>query len=363
MLDRTRQQVVLAARFVAAAQRYWIGTYPTIREEVRYLKHQAQSIPNPKLRRLALDTQDNKWGDLEGAAAFAAFVPPKRRACVVRLLVTLQGIYDYADTLTEQPSDDPSANAIMLHSAMLAALKPGEQHADYYAHHRTHDDDGYLKRLIDRCHAAIGQLPAYPLVVEAAHTHTQRIVDYQTYINHDREHNYPSFVRWAGSETPLDTALNWWETGAACGSSLALFALLACAADPTLTHSQARAVEATYWPWANALHTLLDNLIDLAEDRETHQHNLIDHYTSQAEMTDRLGLLASETVKRACNAPPQHRLILAGMIALYLSDEQAEIAFTRPAAERVLEATGTFARPALLMLSARRLALKVRRQP
>jgi tetraprenyl-beta-curcumene synthase len=357
VLDTTRQQMVLAARFVAAAQRYWIGTYPTIRAEIRYLKYQADGIPDPRLRRLALETQDRKWGDLEGAAAFAAFIPRRHRACVARLLLTLQGIYDYADTLMEQPSRDQSANAIMLHSAMLAALKPGEPHANYYAHHTTDDDGGYLALLVDRCRAVVEQLPSYPLVAEAAHTNTWRIIDYQARINHDRERGHPSFVHWAESETPAGSGLNWWETGAACGSSLALLALLAAAAEQALTSSQAKAIEETYWPWANALHTLLDNLIDRAEDKQTQQHNLIDHYTSQAEMTDRLGLLASETVTRAHYAVPHHRLILAGMVALYLSDEQAWTGAAQPASERVSTATGTLVKPALLLLRARRLVL------
>lgn len=348
---------MLAARFVAATQRYWVGVYPAIRREIRYLKYRAESIPDPTLRRLALDTQDGKWGNLEGAAAFAAFVPGRQRACVVRLLVTLQGIYDYADSLAEQPSRDPSANAIALHSAMLAVLQPGGPHTDYYAHHTTDEDDGYLRRLVDRCRVVVEQLPAYPLVAEAAHTHTQRIVDYQTHINHDPEHGHRSFVRWAETETPASTDLTWWEMGAACGSSLALFALLASAADPKLTRSQARIVEETYWPWANALHTLLDNLIDRVEDGDTHQHNLIGHYASQAEMTDRLGLLASETVNRARGAAPHHRLILTGMIALYLSDGQAWTSAVYPASQLVLAATGALAKPALFLLYARRQVL------
>jgi tetraprenyl-beta-curcumene synthase len=352
--------MVFAARFISAAQRYWIGTYPTIRDEIRGMRLRAEGIPDPTLRRLALGTQDSKWGNLEGAAAFAAFVPRRHRARVARLLVGLQGIYDYADTLMEQPARDPPANAIMLHSAMLAALQPGQPHADYYAHHTSDDDGGYLKCLIGRCRADVEQLPAYPIVTEAACKNTQRIIDYQARINHEHEHGFPSFVRWAEKETPAGTGLNWWETGAACGSSLAVFALLAAAADPTLTSEQARAVEATYWPWANALHTLLDNMIDRTEDRDTHQHNLLDHYTSQQDMTERLGLLASETVKRARRVAPHHRLILAGMVALYLSDEQAWVASARPASERILAATGPLATPALLLLRARRLALRAR---
>jgi tetraprenyl-beta-curcumene synthase len=139
---------------------------------------------------------------------------------------------------------------------------------------------------------------------------------------------------------------------------LAIFAHISGAADPSLMRHEVDAIEALYWPWAEALHIMLDCLIDRAEDRETGQNNLLDHYASQEEMVERLGLLASETVKRAAHVPPHHRLILTGMVALYLSDAQAWVPSARPATERILEATGSLARPALLILRARRLALR-----
>jgi tetraprenyl-beta-curcumene synthase len=355
--------MAVAARFITAACRYWIGTYPAIRREIRRMRRRAECIPDPTLRHLALDILDSKWGDLEGAGAFAAFAPIRLRARVARLLVCLQGIYDYADTLAEQPSLGPQADAITLHSAMLDALKPGTPPAAYYVHHNAEDDGGYLASLIERCHVTVEQLPAYSLVVKAAREHTQRIVDYQARINHEREQGYPSFAPWAETETPAGSCLYWWETGAACGSSLAVLALLAAAADASLTDAGATAIEATYWPWAGALHTLLDNLIDREEDSATRQHNLTGHYPGQDKMTERLALLAGETAKRADEVPSHHRLILAGMVALYLSDEQAWTAFARPASERVLAATGPLAKPALLLLRARRLALKARRRP
>jgi hypothetical protein len=46
------------------------------------------------------------------------------------------------------------------------------------------------------------------------------------------------------------------------------------------------------------------------------------------------------------------------MVALYLSDEQAWIPSARPATERILEATGTFARPALALLRVRRMVFR-----
>jgi tetraprenyl-beta-curcumene synthase len=348
-----------AIAFASAARSYWLGVFPVVRSEIRRLRHRARSIPDPVLRSLALDAQRRKWASLEGAAAFATFAPRKQRAEVARLLVDLQGVFDYADTLMEQPSDDPAANARRLHQAFLTALQPELPHHDYYQHHARREDGGYLVQLADACRASIRELPSYPVVADAVMRHAWRIVFYQCHINLATANDHPYLARWAAKQAS-GAELNWWEVGAACGSSLAIFAHIAAAADPALTPCEVNAIEALYWPWAEALHIFLDSLIDRTEDRETHQPNLLDHYRSQEEMTERLRLLAGETVKRAREVAPHHRLILAGMVALYLSDERAWIASARPASERILAATGTLAKPALLLLRARRMAPSAR---
>jgi tetraprenyl-beta-curcumene synthase len=339
--------------FASAARRYWIGVFPVVQHEIRRLRRCARDIPDPVLRSLALDAQRRKWACLEGAAAFAVFTPRRQRARVTRLLVDLQGVFDYADTLMEQPNKLPAENARQLHRACVAALDPDLPHHDYYQHHARRNDGGYLTGLTDACRASIRELPSYAGVAQIVLGHAQRVVFYQSDINLATTSDYPRLAQWAKDEG--SSQLNWWEFGAACGSSLAIFAQLAAATDPALTPSKVDEIDSLYWPWAEALHILLDSLIDRAEDRATGQPNLLDHYSSQDEMTERLGLLASETAKRAHEVAPHHRLILAGMVALYLSDEQAWTAFARPATERVLEATGTFAKPALLILRARRL--------
>lgn len=323
------------------------------------MKRSAARIPDQSLRVLALDAQNRKWASLEGAAAFAVFAPRLGRNDLVRLLVDLQGIFDYADTLMEQPNRAPVSNARRLHDACIAALQSqGSPHAYYYEYHARCDDGGYLVSLIERCRAAVCALPSYAVVADAVLRHARRVVFYQSRINLATTGDHPALARWA-SKQQAGLQLKWWEVGAACGSSLAIFAHLAAASDPNLTRSEVEAIEALYWPWAEALHILLDSLIDRAEDRATDQRNLLDYYTSQDEMTERLGLLATEVVKRAEAVPPHHQLILAAMVALYLSDEQAWTPSARPATERILEATGTFARPALLLLRLRRMALKI----
>lgn len=357
MLDTTRHRAILAARFIAAAGRYWIGTYPTIRREIRRMRRNAARIPDTTLRATALGVLESKWGDLEGAGAFAAFVPARQRANVAQLLVCLQGIYDYADTLAEQSSADPPADAIALHTALLDALRPGTPLSDYFARHRR-NDGGYLAALVQQCWAGVAQLPTYAVVEHAARKHAQRIVDYQARINHQPEDEHAAFAPWAATETPARTGLYWWETGAACGSSLALLALVAAAADRRLTADEAMSIEAVYWPWAGALHTLLDNLVDRAEDHATSQHNLTDHYSDRQELADRVETLARTTFEHSRAVAPHHRLILTGMIALYLSDEQAWTEHARAASGRIIVTNGPFTRPALLLLHARRLALR-----
>jgi tetraprenyl-beta-curcumene synthase len=348
--------------FASAARRYWFGVFPIVQSELRRLRKRARRIPDPALRALALDAQQHKWACLEGAAAFATFVARGQRARLARLLIDLQALLDYADTLMEQPNSAPAANARRLHNAFETALQPGLPHYDYYEHQVRQEDGGYLVGLVDSCRASIRTLPSYPAIADVVMNHAGRMIFYQSQVNLATGCDYPALMRWAGMQ-PAGAALNWWEIGAACGSSLAVFAHIAAAADPRLTRGEVDAIEALYWPWAEALHIMLDSLIDRAEDRETHQHNLIDHYSSQEEMTERLAFLASETATRADEVPPRHRLILAGMVALYLSDDQAWTAFARPATERILAATGTLAKPALLLLRARRLVLRARREP
>lgn len=351
------QRWELAGAFALAAGRYWLTVLPVARRELRRLSRRASKIPDLGLRRMALDVYANDWASLEGVAAFAAFARPDRRATIVRLLVRLQSIYQYTDTLMEQPSGDPAANARQLHTAILIALHPDRPHIDYYRHDAHADDGGYLVGSIDRCRALLPELPSYPVIAEAALEQARRIVFYQSHINLAGRQDHPALARWAKLQAPSGAEQRWWwETAAASGSSLAMLALLNAAADPNLTKRHAQAVEALYWPWMGALHTLLDSLIDRAEDAATGQQSLLDNYSSSEEMAERMEYLAVESVRRAEAVGVEHRLILAGMTSLYLSDPNAWAPYARETTERVLGALGGLARPAMLVLRARRFA-------
>lgn len=127
-------RLALTAKFLAAAARYWLGVYPRVRLETRRWQRRADRIPDPTLRQTALWNLAAESANLEGAAAFATFVPRDRRSAVVRAQVTFQVIYDYVDSLAEQPYIT-TASGRQLHAALLEALTPDTSHSDYYAHH------------------------------------------------------------------------------------------------------------------------------------------------------------------------------------------------------------------------------------
>ncbi len=347
------QRIAGAAAFTRAARSYWLDVFPVVRREVRRLHTEASRIPDAILRRLALDALEAKWANLEGAAAFAAFVAPSCRYAVARLLVGYQVAFDYADTLMEQPSEVPSANGRQLHAALTAILEPGCPHPDYYRHHVRDNDGGYLARLVDGCRSVVSELPAYPPLAAKVIESAQRGVEYQSHISLATERDHPALMQWAAQATSY-SSLRWWETWASCGSSLDTLALLAAAADPATDAAHGAAIDGLYWPWAGAVHGLLDCLVDHADDAANDRPNLIDLYASPQETAERMGFLAAESVRRAAAAGTDHRLILAGMVSLYLSDREAWVPASRPAAESILDALGELAAPAMLVLRTRR---------
>src|ERR1700691_4987148 len=88
----------LGCAFARAAPVYWLNVFPRICGEIKGWQRAARVIPEESLRNVALAAQSSKRGNLEGAAAFATFVPRAHRPAVIRAQVALQGIYDYVDT-------------------------------------------------------------------------------------------------------------------------------------------------------------------------------------------------------------------------------------------------------------------------
>jgi tetraprenyl-beta-curcumene synthase len=352
-------RVALGAAFADAARRYWTAVFPQVRRELAHWRERAGEIPDPVLRRLAFEAL-RKRGNLEGAAAFAAFAPRSDRAAAVRAVMAFQAVYDYLDVLAEQPRGDPVASARGLHEALLVALDPtGGGQPDYYAGYPQREDNGYLAELVDTCRTALATLPSYPSVAAAARRAAERIVEFQSLNLSESQGEHDALARWARTETPAGMELQWWETAGAGGSPIGVYALIAAAAAaPVVDPGDLEAIENAYFPWIGALHSLLDHLVDSAQDTASCQRNLLDYYASPQEAAARMQTLA---VRAACAARAlprgrRHTIILAGMVGYYLSLPAASEPGALPIVRNVRAAIGGLLAPTLLVFKVRRLA-------
>jgi tetraprenyl-beta-curcumene synthase len=346
-----------AADFACAARRYWLAVFPRVAAEVHNRRILAMRIPDPALRRLAIEALDRKRGNLEGAAAFAALVSRGSRPFVVKALVACQAICDYLDLLSEQPNPDPVANGYRLHEALIVATARGEPHRDYYTHHPHGDDGGYLMTLVDAARVALSALPSASSVSEPMGRAAERIAVYQSFNHGDARGSYEPFERWATRATPPSTGLRPWETAAGAGSTLAVLALIASAADPLLQHSAVRDIEDAYFPWIGSLHSLLDSLVDHEEDIVTDGRALVGYYSSPTDAATRMRGIAGEALRRAVALPGgrRHALIVAAMTSFYICELHSSMSpHARLVAPSVLEAIGGLAAPTMAILGARR---------
>lgn len=360
-----RDRLPLPLRFLRAARCYWLSVYPRVRRETARWRERAQLIPDPLLRVLALEMQGTKVGNVEGAAAYAAFVRRVHRDAVVGAQVAFQTAYDYADVLAERGGSDPVANGHTLHRALWLVAESAGPHVDYYAHWDVHDriDDGsYLTALSDRCRLAFGTLPARAALAAPLERAVQRIVAYQA-----RNHRHPqgmhlALAGWARRQTPPGTGLHWWETAASAGSSTGIFSFIAAASHPQTEGSQAGALEQAYFPWAGSLHTLLDSLVDRHEDAEKGQRSLLDYYGGVEEASCRMGLIAGEAVHRLRRLPDGQAqlMVFAAMASSYVISVRSDSPADHAISGAVLTAIGMPVLPALLVFAVRRALAQVR---
>jgi tetraprenyl-beta-curcumene synthase len=346
-----------AADFLCSARRYWLGVFPRVAIEVRRWRSLADDIPDPTLRRLALQSLERKRGNLEGAAAFAALVSGAYRPIVVRALVSCQVICDYLDLLAEQPSRDPVANGYRLHEALIVATAAGEPHRDYYVAHSSADDGGYLHALVGSLRGALAMLPSVEAISEALGRAAERIAVYQSFNHGDADGSFEPFDRWAQRSAEAHEGLQPWESAAGAGSTMAVLAMIAEAADPDLQPSVVRDLESAYFPWIGSLHSLLDSLVDYQEDLMLEGRALVGYYQSPHEAAERMHVLASGALQRALALPQgrRHALILAAMASFYLCEfDRPASSHARLVAPAVLDVFGGLAAPNMAVLGARR---------
>jgi len=320
MNERRRRTLGEAIALLVVAWRGVTWTIPNVRRELNGWRKRALCIPDPALRADALETLRRERMNAHGAALFAV-LPRARSLPLLRLLVAFQVALDYLDTITERPAADERAHGDRLHRALIDALEPDAEPADYYGERPSEDDGGYLRALVETCRHGCTALPGYadvrPHVTSAAADLSVQVLNHLTQPA-DRD---AALRDWADDGGLRYSELAWFERAAAASSTLGIYALLATAASQRLRAKDVRAIDAAYRPTVCLLCTLMDSLADYDEDRACGAHSYVARYGADEVAAERIAELVPRALAQARSLPSgsRHAVIVAGMVSMYLA--------------------------------------------
>jgi tetraprenyl-beta-curcumene synthase len=329
----------LAWALVAVIMRYLTTIQPRANRELARWRRLAHAIPDPELRMHVLRPFDADMS-AQGAALFAVLAPRRHERQLVSFLVAYVLLWSYVDVRTERdPEHTPRLLGALVDALAAQVQRPAEP---------------YLAALFAICRRGRDALPSWSVVAPFALRLACDGVVVQA-INHGSHQDPEARLRaWAHGRPGID----WRERCAAASSPLGIHALMALAATRDVTADQADAT-ATAYCRVSALGVLCDHLIDREEDRALSNHTFLRYYptpTAQAEALYTLAVSARHHVRSLPNSA-RHRVILAAMGAMFLSDPKAWTPRSTVGSNAMLEALGS---PTPLLLSLLRVR---RRQP
>lgn len=309
--------------------------------EVARWRAQAAAIPDEALRRDALRALNHKRASIDGAALFWT-LPRHRNHSLLRLLVAYEILADFLDCVNERAVHVGIENGLCLHRALRDALSPGEPVADYYRYHPYRNDSGFLHLLIATCQERCLLLPSFntvrPFVARAA-----RLTDVLA-LNHepDPPARDTALQAWAKGRFPAHPELAWFECCGSASAWLTILALLALAADLGCQRTEAEKVYDAYLPWVSLAGTMLDSYADMAEDEAVDAHSYIAHYPNHEVAVDRLIEILGRSLQEVAGLHngQRHLVIVACMVAMFLSKDNARAPAMRSTTNKITRAAG-----------------------
>ncbi|CAM4271905.1 tetraprenyl-beta-curcumene synthase family protein [Saccharibacillus endophyticus] len=301
----------------------WVYKFalPGVKDALGGWRDRAATIPDPELRTQALASIADKEFHCQGGSVYAAINSDKKDV-LIPLIVALQTISDYLDNLCDRSTSLDPEDFRLLHKSMLDAVDPSVQPENYYRFRDEQEDGGYLNALVTTCQENIRQLPGYA----HAQPYVRRLVglygDLQVYKHIAPELREPSLTTWRAEHADLAPDLHWNEFAAATGSTLGMFMLFAGASRDDFDEQAAKSVYESYFPYVCGLHIMLDYLIDQEEDRVGGDLNFCNYYDSGEDMLQRVEFIVGGARRDVAGLPHAafHRMVIEGLIALYLSD-------------------------------------------
>jgi len=325
---------------VVARELLWAE--PIVRHEIRRWRTRAAEISDEALRRDAISAIDRKRQNVHGAALFCTLAN-KRSKVLLRLIVAYQVMWDFLDSANESAASLGEANGLQLHTSMVDALEPTRPMRDYYLYDVREGDVGYLRALVDECRQQCQGLRSFPrvqpfLVEEARRASVQAL-------NHDPcpASRVAKLQGWAEQEFPGQQEAEWFELSGAAAASLDIYALLALASDLDLDDDEIASVHRIYSPWVSLASTMLDSYVDNTDDVATGHHSYIAYYPNRDVATTRLTEIMRRCLSEASALPrgEKHVVVIASMIAMYLSKDSARTNESRRMTRALLARSGS----------------------
>jgi tetraprenyl-beta-curcumene synthase len=363
-LRETQLTLRAGAALVRANIRYWSGVAPQVRRELRRWSARARTIPDPRLRAIAVGKLQAEHFNAEVAATLATTAPAAHRSHAVEAIVALEVLYDYLDGLTEAPATDllpDRGEAYREFTAIFDDDSPAP-HAHEGAGAPA-SDGGYVRELGASAKAAIATLPSSSIVASVGRRAAERCAAGQVRVHAAAQLGADRLEQSGRERNGAEQSRDWRERLAgAVASVLVVHALIAAAADETVTDGQARAIDAAYLS-ISALSTMLDSLVDHERDVGSGDPWLIRLYGDPIALAGILPELAKRAVEEVRLLPDSahHLMTLSGVVAYYTSAPEAR---REPARRSVLELHRELRPvivPTLAVMRAWRLAKSARR--
>lgn len=328
--------------------------------EVERWRQRAQYIQHDRIRYEALAALCRKRPHLDGAALFSA-LPVRRNIALLRALVSYEIILEFLDNLNERFADFGLDNARQLHLALVQAVDIDSSICDYYSHMQPCDDGGFLHELVKACRTSCQALADYaavrPLLVREAQRATVLA------LNHEPNATRRDTIlrEWATEQYGERADYSLFELTGAATSSLTVHMLLSQAAISRDRHSTEQAYLA-YFPAVALLSTMLDSYVDDAADFNAEHHRYIGHYKTDRQAVRRLRQLIYNSFASVRDLPQGHRhkVIVAAMIAMYLSADNARLGPRRSDTAQLARAGGLLTRLLIPILRLWRIMYRLR---
>ncbi len=324
---------------------------PAVSRELDTWRLRASTIPDAEIRTEALCSIDQKRENAEGAGLFWTLTSKPNKK-LLRLLVTYQTIWDFLDNLSERGASAGEVNGHQLHLALTEALDSDVPVSDYYRHHLWKQDGGYLRTLVEACRESCAGLPSYPHVRGLVRCGVARCTVQS--LNHvpDPTRRDAALREWASREFPDRQTMSWFELTAAA-SAFVPHPLLALAAELECLDGSASEVYDAYFPSVSLAIAMLDSFADQFDDAMDDSHSYLSHYQTEEAATQRLCEIVHLALTEVRSLrDDRHTVIVACMVAMYLSKNSAHKPGVRGQTQRVAHAGGYLTRLLLPILRA-----------